>query len=410
MSRSRPADISRFFVVGINYKKTNDLVSGSFAINRDQYEQILNFSGSKNLPELFVLSTCNRTEIYGFADEADQLIDLICTQTTGSRELFAELAYIKNGPEAIAHIFSVSAGMDSQILGDYEIVGQIKQAIRIAKEKDCVHSFLDRLINFVLQSSKLVKNQTCLSDGTVSVSFAAVQWIKENLEQVTDKKILLVGVRKMGRNTCKNLKDYLRTNQITLINRSEEKASELAQSLGLTHAPISKLEEKIHESDIILVATNAEEPLLLKRHFPPDSNKLVIDLSIPLNVEKSVAELPHVKLVSIDELSKMKDETLQKREAEIPKARAIIADQIREFMSWHDMRKQAGVLKAIKTKLKEIHTSPLFDQLPTQHQIPAIDENIQRIINGTASKMRSKNQDGCHYIEAIHEFIATGTN
>jgi glutamyl-tRNA reductase len=385
-------------------------VRGSFAINRDQYEQILSLAGSKNLPELFVLSTCNRTEIYGFADEADQLIDLICTQTTGSRELFTELAYIKNGPEAIAHIFSVSAGMDSQILGDYEIVGQIKQAIRIAKEKDCIHSFLDRLINFVLQSSKLVKNQTCLSDGTVSVSFAAVQWIKENLEQVADKKILLVGVGKMGRNTCKNLKDYLKTNQITLINRSEEKANELAQSLGLTHAPISKLEEKIHESDIILVATNAEEPLLLKRHFPHHSNKLVIDLSIPFNVEKSVAELPHVKLVCIDELSKMKDETLQKREAEIPKAKAIIADHIREFMSWHDMRKQAGVLKAIKTKLKEIHTSPLFDQLPTQHQIPAIDENIQRIINGTASKMRSKNQDGCHYIEAIHEFIATGTN
>jgi len=96
--------------------------------------------------------------------------------------------------------------------------------------------------------------------------------------------------------------------------------------------------------------------------------------------------------------------------AEVPKAEAIIADQIREFMSWHEMRKQAGVLRAIKTKLKEIHSSPLFEQSNKARQIPAIDANIQRIINGTASKMRNKNQDGCHYLEAIHEFIATGTN
>ena len=410
MNRIRPSDISRFFAVGINYKKTNEQVRGSFAISRDQYEKILNFAVSIGFHELFVLSTCNRTEIYGFADDAGQLIDLLCSQTPGSKELFSELAYTKNGFEAITHLFRVSAGLDSQILGDYEIVGQIKQAIRVAKENNCVGAFLDRLINFVLQSSKQVKNQTCLSDGTVSVSFAAVQWIKENLDQVSDKKILLVGVGKIGRNTCKNLKDYLDTNLITLVNRSEDKASELAQSLGLTHAPITALEEKIHESDIIIVATNAEDPLLLKKHFPVDSKKLVIDLSVPFNVEKSVGELDHVKLVSIDELSKMKDETLQKREAEIPKAEAIIADQIREFMSWHDMRKQAGVLKAIKTKLKEIHTSPLFEQSAITHEISGIDANIQRIINGTASKMRSKNQDGCHYIEAIHEFIATGTN
>lgn len=401
-------DISRFWIAGINYKKTDAGIRGQFAIQNDQYRSILNEALAKGLDELFILSTCNRTEIYGFADNSLQLTDLLTSHAAGDRETFDELAYIKNGQDAIQHLFYVSAGLDSQILGDYEIVGQIKAAVKFAKEHGCINVLLERLVNTVLQSSKAIKNQTELSGGTVSVSFAAVQYIREHVQAVADKKILLLGTGKIGKITCKNLVHYLKTTNITLINRTEEKAAELAKELGLKHAPISELPGYIAQSDIILVATDSAEPTILSSHLEEQTSKLILDLSIPYNVESSAQELPHVTLINVDELSKLKDETLAKREAEIPKAKAIIVQHIAEFLEWHEMRKHVPVLKAVKTKLKEIHNSPLF--IPLYNNSTHTEEKIQRVINGMAYKMKGQNQRGCHYIEAINEFIATGTN
>lgn len=412
MNRSKPTDILKFFAVGINYKKTDTLVRSSFAISPEQYENILALAPSFGLNELFILSTCNRTEIYGFAESSSQLIELLCTQTIGTKEIFTELAYVKNGLTAIKHLFKVAAGLDSQILGDYEIVGQIKQAVKFAKDRKFIHSFMERMLNAVLQSSKVIKNQTALSDGTVSVSFTAVQYIRERVSNIADKKILLLGIGKIGRTTSKNLIDYLSTRNITLINRTEERAAELAIELGLKYAPVDQLDQYVGESDIILVATNAEEPVILKHQLENKGNKLILDLSIPCNVEKEAKYLSGITLIDVDELSKLKDETLQKREAEIPKAKAIISKHIEELMEWHEMRKHVPILNAVKIKLKEIHTSPLFIQPSSGEQFPNhnTDAKIQRVINGMATKMRRQNQRGCHYIEAINEFIAGSTN
>jgi glutamyl-tRNA reductase len=409
---NKTANISGFYIVGINYKKTDAAIRGQFAISTEQYEKILALAPSHHLNELFILSTCNRTEIYGFADDASQLIDLLCTQTAGNRNTFGELAYVKKGMEAIDHLFQVSAGLDSQILGDYEIVGQIKQAVKFARERNFVGPFTERLVNCVLQSSKSIKNQTELSGGTVSVSFSAIQYIREHNALTPSapegKKILLIGIGKIGRNTCRNMVDYLGACDITLINRTEDKAIELAAEVGVRSAPISELPARVAAADIILVATNAEQPTLLLSHLEGKGEKLIIDLSIPCNVEKAAATLPGITLVNVDELSKMKDETLQRREAEVPKAKAIIADHIAELMEWHEMRRHVPVLKAVKTKLKELHTCPIFSRLSgesfpfTTHT----DEQIQRVLNGMATKMRQHNQGGCHYIEAINEYIA----
>ena len=122
-------NISNFYVAGINYKKSDASVRGQFAINNDQYQSILQKAADQGLNEVFILSTCNRTEIYGFAYCSYQLVDLLCAETVGDMETFKNSAYIKNGIEAIEHVFNVGAGLDSQILGDYEIVGQLKTAV-----------------------------------------------------------------------------------------------------------------------------------------------------------------------------------------------------------------------------------------------------------------------------------------
>ncbi len=409
----KPTDLSTFFIAGINYKKTDANLRGQYAINSDQYATLFSLAPIYGVKEFFILSTCNRTEIYGFAESAASLSQLLCTQTQGGLDTFLEMAYVKKGNKAIEHLFNVAAGLDSQILGDYEIVGQIKQAVKFSRENHFIGAYIERLVNAVLQSSKLIRTNTALSGGTVSVSFAAVQYIKEKIAAISNKKILLLGTGKIGRNTCKNLVDYLQTTNITLINRTEGKAEKLATELGLNYASINELSKYIHESDIILVATNATDPVILASHIANSGNKLIIDLSIPYNVEKSAQHLPNITLVNVDDLSKIKDETLYKRKAEVPKAKAIIADHINEFLDWHEMRKNVPVLKAVKHKLQTMHSCNLFINYSATLTpvIPLVnpEEKIQKVINGMAIKMRNQNQRGCNYIEAINEYIATGT-
>lgn len=408
MNRNPITELSNFFVTGINYKKTDTEIRGSFAIGPEQYERILKLAAQYDVRDLFVLSTCNRSEIYGIAEHADHLMNLLCTETQGSADLFKNLSYRKNGLEAVRHLFDVGAGLDSQILGDYEIVGQLRKAMKFAKERGFIHSFLDRTLNQVLHSSKEIKNYTSLSDGTVSVAFAAVQYIRERTDSLNDKRILLLGTGKIGTTTCKNLVDYLPGSHITLMNRSPEKAENLASVFNLRTASFGKLREELDMADVVLVATDAPEPLVLAADLQNNPRKkIVIDLSIPCNVEKKAESMQNITLIDVDGLSKLKDETLMRRAAEVPKARIIIQTHLRELLDWHEMRKHVPVLKQVKIKLQEIHGSPLFEQLIPVSTAPINrDQRIQRVLNGMASKMRSDNQRGCLYLEAINEFIA----
>lgn len=401
-------NIAHFFVAGINYKKSDASIRGQFAINQEQYAALLQKAALQGLNEVFLLSTCNRTEIYGFANSSSQLINLLCTETAGDADTFRQCAYIKNGQQAIEHLFHVGAGLDSQILGDYEIVGQLKTAVKFAKEQGFVGAFTERLINSVLQASKLIKNNTVLSSGTVSVAFAAVQYIRSKVPDASSRNILLLGVGKIGNNTCKNLVDYLGTKNITLVNRTPEKASALAADLGLQWAPLEHLAAEIKKADIILVATNASEPTILKHHVEGGRHKLIIDLSIPYNVEEAAQHLPNVHMVNVDELSKLKDETLKNREAEVPKAKMIIADLKAEFLEWYDMRRHVPLLKDLKLKLKALYAHPLYLHHTPVSCPKTIDVHIQRVLNDTAGKIKIQNQRGCQYIAAINEFISAG--
>ena len=400
-SNKNNSEIARFTVIGINYKKTDASIRGQFAISNEQYEKILSIAPEKGINELFILSTCNRTELYSITHDPQQLMELLCSQTEGDIATFNELAYIKTGTAAVQHLFEVCAGLDSQILGDYEILGQIKKAVKFAKEHGFVGTFTERLVNSILQSSKAIKTSTELSGGTVSVSFAAVQYIKENISNIQDKKILVLGTGKIGRNTCKNLVDYLVTKNITLVNRTEEKAQQLAGELGLRTAPISQLNDEISGADIILVSTNAEEPVILSKQLQGAGSKLVIDLSIPCNVEAVAGMLEGITLVDVDALSKIKDETLQKRKNEVPKALSIITEHYKEFIDWYDMRRHVPVLREVKNKLQELDSTIYAVQQSSDSK-----EKIQKVINSLAIKMRNEVTPGCQYIQAINEFIA----
>lgn len=404
-------DISTFFVAGINYKKTDAAQRSEYAVGNDQYDALLQNARSQGISELFVVSTCNRTEIYGIADDARCLAELLCGQTSGNLEIFLNISYNFNGRRAIEHLFDVAGGLDSQILGDYEIVGQIKNAVKFARDRGFVGQFMDRLVSAVLQSSKKIKTQTQLSSGTVSVSFAAVQFIRSQFTDIASRHILLVGTGKIGSNTCKNLVDYLGTTNITLVNRTPDRAAELACQLGLRAAPMEELPELARSADVIVVATNAIEPVILASHIANTGDKLVIDLSVPYNVELAAQHLANITLINVDDLSKIKDDTLSKRQAEVPRARAIVHSHVAEFLDWCHHRRNVVVLKAVKERLQSMHRCNLFIGNSTHtnalYAVPADNaEKIQRVINNTASKMRQQNQGGCNFIEAINDYMA----
>jgi len=414
MYKQHPPNISNFFITGINYKKTDAYIRGRFAINTDKYQSIISSGHQYNVSSFFVLSTCNRTEIYGFTPDVEQLKVLLCEEADGSPDEFSNLSYTKCGLDAMKHLFDVAAGLDSQVLGDYEIVGQIKQAVKFSKKQGFIDPYLERMINEVLQASRKIRSNTSFSSGTVSVSFAAVQFAKAYFNDNVIPKILLVGTGKIGRNACKNIVDCLPGSPVVLMNRTHGKAEILAAEFSLGYDYMENLQQCIDNADIILIATNADQPLIRTEHFKNNSSKLIIDLSVPCNVEPAVGDIPGLLLVNVDDLSKVKDETLQMRATEIPKVKAIIGDHIASFLDWYEMRKHVPVLQAVKDQLLKMQSGRVpHDTLVSTIKLPPdnrSEENIQKVINGMAVKMRTQNNRGCHYIEAMNDFIAVSSN
>lgn len=402
-------EIQQFHIAGINYKKTDVTIRGKFALNETQYLSLLQKSARQNIKNVFVLSTCNRTEIYGIASSARELSNLLCSETTGKLEIFEDLCYVKQGKDAVEHLFSVASGLDSQILGDYEIVGQLKNAIKFARQNGSLGAFTERLSNTVFESSKAIKNKTLFSGGTVSVAFAAIQFLRLHRHYTPSQKVTLIGTGKIGKNTCKNLIDYLGFTDITLLNRSDEKAAEIAQELGVRFADFTSYKEEVKKADIIIVATNAPEPILSKDDFDKDSRKILIDLSIPGNIHTNVKTLSNKILVNVDDLSKMNDETLRMRECEIPKVKSIIKEYMDEFYDWYKMRKNAPIIRAAKKTLTDINLCPWFQSLQPETLVSEQQQAVavQKAVKQLAVKLRNQQHTaGCSYIETLHDFIA----
>lgn len=344
-----------FYAIGLSYKKADAAIRGRFSLDASKKEALLKQAKEEGISNLIVTSTCNRTELYGFAQHPFQLIKHLCENTSGTVEDFQKVAYVYKNNEAIGHMFKVGTGLDSQILGDFEIISQLKASFAISKKYGMVDAYLERLVNAVIQASKKIKNETEISSGATSVSFASVQYILNNVANVSDKNILLFGTGKIGRNTCENLIKHIDNKHISLINRTKGKAEKIAGKFDVTVKDYTNLQSEIHQSDIVIVATGAQQPTIDKEVLAATNKELLLlDLSIPKNVSDDVLDLPNVELVHLDDLSKITDETLAKRKEYIPKAQEIIEEIKSDFLAWLETRKFAPTIKALKTKLQEI--------------------------------------------------------
>ncbi|MCD8432195.1 glutamyl-tRNA reductase [Tenacibaculum finnmarkense genomovar ulcerans] len=341
--------------IGVSYKKADATIRGKFSISKENQVALLEDAKQSGIDGIFVLSTCNRTEITGFAAHPFQLISLLCKYSNGAIEEFAEVSNVYKNNEAIRHLFRMGTGLDSQILGDYEIVGQLRQAFKLAKEIGTVNAYFERLLNHVMQASKRVKNETKLSSGTTSVSYAAVQYLIKNLPSYNAKNMLVFGLGKMGKHTCKNLAEYTQNKSVRLVNRTEEKAIEFVKEHpAIQNAKFENLTKEIANTDVLIVSTGAAQATIKREHVLTKNPLLILDLSMPANVSKEVADLPNVTLINVDELSKITDETLAIRQQEVPAAEKIIEIYKNEFKEWLNHRKFTPAITALKESLKTI--------------------------------------------------------
>ncbi|KIC01888.1 glutamyl-tRNA reductase [Flavobacterium sp. JRM] len=348
-----------FYSVGLSYKKADAAIRGKFSLDADAKTRLLEQAKNEGIESLIVTSTCNRTEIYGFAEHPFQLIKLICENSNGSIEEFQKVGFVYKNQEAINHLFRVGTGLDSQILGDFEIIAQIKTSFTQSKAFGLANTFIERLVNAVIQASKKIKNETEISSGATSVSFASVQYIIKNVEDIGNKNILLFGTGKIGRNTCENLVKHTKNEHITLINRTKDKAEKLAGKLNLIVKDYSELHLELQKADVVVVATGAQNPTVDKAILNLKKPLLILDLSIPKNVNENVEELEGVTLIHMDYLSQLTDETLENRKKHIPAAEAIIEEIKEEFVTWTKGRKFAPTINALKEKLNAIKNSEL---------------------------------------------------
>ncbi|WP_108425242.1 glutamyl-tRNA reductase [Muricauda amoyensis] len=398
-----------FYAVGLSYKKADAEVRGKFSLDVPAIDQILVKAKELGVDGLLAISTCNRTELYGFAQHPYQLIKLLCDQTQGTVEEFQEVAYVYKNHDAISHMFKVGTGLDSQILGDFEIISQIKQGFYRARKYDMANPFLERLCNAVIQASKRIKNETELSSGATSVAFASVKYILDNVPNISEKNILLFGTGKIGRNTCENLIKHSNNSHITLINRTREKAEDIAGKFQLTVKDYGDLQTEIRKADILVVATGAQLPTVSKALIHPKKPLLILDLSVPKNVSDDVLELENVSLVHLDQLSQITDDTLAKRKAYVPKAEAIIEQVKKDFLKWLETRKFAPVINALKEKLRtmkaeeiDFHSKKLTDFNQDQAEMIS-DRIIQKITKQFANHLKSADADTEDSLELIQK-------
>jgi glutamyl-tRNA reductase len=419
MEQENKAKHKNFYAVGLSYKKADAETRGKFSLTDQAKNDLLDHAKTDGIDSLMAISTCNRTELYGLAEHPFQLISLLCKYSNGTVEDFQRVAYVHKNNEAVSHLFKVGTGMDSQILGDFEIISQVKTGFTAAKEKELTNSYFERLVNSVIQASKRIKNETEISTGATSVSFASVQYILNNVQDINEKNILLFGTGKIGRNTCENLVKHTKNNQITLINRTKDKAQKIAGKFNLIVKDYADLQEEIQKADVLIVATGAQNPTIDKELLNLKKPLLILDLSIPKNVNDNVLEIPNVQLIHLDQLSQMTDDTLEKRKQYVPQAMEIIEEIKDEFVTWTQARKFAPTIHALKSKLEEIKQNELNYQKKKLENFDEEQANIitsriiQKITTHFANHLKDENtevEDSIEWIEKVFQLETTTTH
>jgi glutamyl-tRNA reductase len=354
-------------VVGVSHRTAPLEVRESLAFNADRIpEALARLRGEVGLAEAMILSTCNRVEVYGRS--TDPLVSSTVVAFFGSfhgrpaAEIEAYL-YLVEGEEAVRHAFRVAASLDSMVLGEPQILGQVKDAYEIAEHAGSLGSVLNALRNRSLAAAKRARTETGIGQNAVSVSYVAVELARKIFGELREKNVLLVGAGKMSELAARHLvRNGARAT--VLGGRTFARAEELAAALGGRASPLESLRDELARAEIVISGTGA--PGIVIRREDVEAVRsgrqrplFLIDIAVPRDIDPAVGKLSGVFLYDMDDLKSVAEANLRERRKEASAAEAIVDEEVREFLGWHKSLEVVPLLVELRRRGDEIRRAEL---------------------------------------------------
>lgn len=327
-------------------------------MNETAGKELLNFIRNyTTATDVLVVSTCNRTEIYYYAEndfstEIFRGLALIKGLEAGFEQHFTTL----NELQAVQHLFEVAIGLDAQVIGDLQISGQVKNAYQWSADENMAGPFLHRLMHTIFFVNKRVVQETSFRDGAASISYAAKELAEDLTSGFRAPKALVVGTGEIGQDVCLNLQNS-NFEKVTILNRTIDKAEKLAQKCGFTFGGIDQLDQEIQNADVIISSVSGSEPLISRermKNITILSHKFFIDLSMPRSIEPAVDEIPGAIVYNLDDIREKTNEAVERRKAAIPLVQSIIRETIAEFEDWSKEMIVSPTIQKLKNTLEQI--------------------------------------------------------
>jgi glutamyl-tRNA reductase len=381
-------------LIGISHRTAPVEVREKAALSEDEQKlAIRHFMDDLHSNGCMVLSTCNRTEIYLSDDKLDSTLQKIRLYLNELKKCESytdvDITYELRDHQVVEHFFKVLSGLDSLIIGEQQITGQVKDSYDLTHKLNGTDALINKMFNFAMQAKKKVHNDTFLSDGTVSVSFAGVELARKIFSDLSEKKVLLIGAGKTAELAAYHFQENGVKN-INVINRTFERAKDLADKFDGKAYKLEELPAALAESDIVISATSSEEyvvtadmiyPISKKRHQRPI---FIIDLAIPRDIDPKINEIDAVFLFNLDDLQEIVKANLEKRKKEIPKSLKIVNEFVSEFKKWVAMNSMTNVVGKLKNKLDILRLNELErlkSKLPQNGYKSEIEHLTESIIN-----------------------------
>jgi glutamyl-tRNA reductase len=384
--------------IGLNHKSAPIDIREKLYFNTDQ-TCLAMAQLKKNFPdsEFVLVSTCNRVEIYCACKrtggvEHEQIAKFLADFHHLDLNNFHELLYFYSDEDAVRHLLTVASGLDSMVLGEDQVLGQIKESYKLACAAKSTGKILNRLFHCAFFTSKKVHTNTGISDGRISVAGVAVELARKLLTDVSKSKTIVVGAGEMGELLVKNLL-HVGCTDITIINRSLDRGKTIAQRRGINSAHWSELNNNIIGADIVVSSVSSGESIFNKNNFQwimdkrPIKPLLVIDISVPRSFEPEIGKMENVHLYSIDELSIAAKENLKAREGDITNCMQIIAHETSAFMNWFDAIEIGPLIGLMKEQFEQITKSELEKFFTGIRQDASCKEVLETMVNRIVNKL-----------------------
>jgi glutamyl-tRNA reductase len=405
------------FTVGISHKTAPVEVREQLAFTSAELPDALRHLRDE-LGGAIILSTCNRTELYitippEEVESVDGLVSLL-PRSKGLSEAFDPLRfYVLHDQEAVRHLHRVAAGVDSMVLGEAQILGQVREALAQAQHARSAHPLLARLFRSAIASGRRARSETNIGRYSVSVSSTAVALAKRTLNKLSDRTVLIVSAGESGKLAAKSLLDSGASN-IIVTNRTYAKARELATKLGGEAIPFNKLGEAVAAADIVISATESEsfvlnyedvQTVMAERKGRP---LLLIDIAVPRDIDPCVRDVTSVHLYDIDDLQKVADTNMKQRAGEVHKVEGIIDEEIGRFNDWWRSLEVLPTIAALRQQAETSRRSELERTLKRLDLTPEEERRIEAMTSAIVKKILHKpiahlktNGNGHHYSDAV---------